>query len=195
MYNTILLSTGILRLSLMFCFLILNVSTKKKVLITMWIWLPCSYYSAWHDWWLVTHFPKALCRKISCLSRKTWMSIWGGCFFFFFLPSSASHIWVERRELHRFILLVFRRSTNSPHTLSLEAPHAISFYIIILFYFFFFSSSWLQPILTVRASGVRLQAVVCLLPQEWRQPVEGRWNRRRGPGKMEKKNPVWWGDD
>lgn len=139
MYNTILLSTGILRLSLMFCFLILNVS-KKKMLITMWIWLPCSYYSAWHDRWLVKHFPKALCRKISCLSRKTWMSFWGGCFVFFFLPSSASHIWVERRELHSFILLIFRRSTDSPHTLSsLEAPHAIvSFYIILLF----FPSSW-----------------------------------------------------
>lgn len=158
----------------------------------MWIWLPCSYYSAWHDRWLVKHFPKALCRKISCLSRKTWMSFWGGCFFFF-LPSSASHMWVERRELHSFILLVFHRNTDSPHTLlSLEAPYAIvSFYIILLF----FSSSWWQPILTVRASSVRLQAVVCFLPQEWTQSVEGRWNRRRGPGKMEKKNPVWWGDD
>lgn len=142
MYNTILRSTGILRLSLMFCFLILNVS-KKKMLITMWIWLPCSYYSAWHDRWLVEHFPKALCRKLSCLSRKTWMSFWGGCFFCLFF-SSCRHppVTFELRGGNCIAssCLFFRRSTDSPLTLSsLEAPRAIvSFYIILLF----FPSSW-----------------------------------------------------
>lgn len=137
MYNTILLSTGILRLSLMFCFLILNVSTKKKMLITMWIWLPCSYYSAWHDRWLVKHFPKALCRKISCLSRKTWMSIWGGCFFF----SSCRHplVTFELRGGNCIASsCLFFVEAPIPHTHCRLSKHLMPSPFILLFYFYFF---------------------------------------------------------
>lgn len=104
----------------------------------MWIWLPCSYYSAWHDRWLVKHFPKALCRKLSCLSRKTWMSFWGGCFFFFLSSCRHPPVTFELRGGNCIAssCLFFVEAPIPPHTLSsLEAPRAIVSFYIILFFF------------------------------------------------------------
>lgn len=151
--------------------------------MTMWLLLPCSYYSAWHDQWLVETLSRgSVPKNLFCFSRKTWMSFWGGCHH----PPVTFEL--RGRDSIDSSCLFFIQALIPQTLVSLEAPHAIvSFYIILLL--FFFLSSWLQPLLTVRAG------IFFFLPHEWTQPVEGCWTRWRGPVKMEKKNPVWWGGD
>lgn len=144
---------------------------------------------------LLNTFPR-LCAENSLVYREKHECHFEEAVFFFFSSCRHPPVTFELRggNCTASSCLFFIEAPISPHTLSsLEAPHAIvSLYIILLFFFQVLGSSpYWQSELAV--SACRRLSVFC--PKSGRGQYRDVETGGEAREKMEKKNPVWWGDD